>query len=119
MLTDRIIGSISVESEIANAFTAQDERLLATLSNQAAIAFENARLYQSAQQELVERKLLQDELNREHAQLKALFETIPDPIWLKDLQGKYLACNPVLEELVGIPETQILGRTEYDLFDSQ
>jgi PAS domain S-box-containing protein len=115
----RIIGSISVESEIADAFTAQDERLLATLSNQAAIAFENARLYQSAQQELAERKRLQEQLDREHAQLKALFETIPDPIWLKDPQGKYLACNPVLEELLDIPEEQILGKTDHDLFDEE
>jgi PAS domain S-box-containing protein len=116
---ERIIGSISVESEIADAFTAQDERLLATLSNQAAIAFENARLYQSAQQELAERKRLQEQLDREHAQLKALFETIPDPIWLKDPQGKYLACNPVLEELLDTPEERILGKTDYDLFDEE
>jgi PAS domain S-box-containing protein len=116
---DRIIGSISVESEVADAFTSQDERLLATLSNQAAIAFENARLYQSAQQELAERKRLQEQLDHEHAQLKALFETIPDPIWLKDPQGKYLACNPVLEELINIPEAQILGKTDYDLLDKK
>ncbi|HSK66159.1 MAG TPA: PAS domain S-box protein, partial [Anaerolineales bacterium] len=41
---ERVIGVISVESEEAEALTAQDERLLATLANQAAIAFENARL---------------------------------------------------------------------------
>ncbi|HJR79130.1 MAG TPA: PAS domain S-box protein [Anaerolineales bacterium] len=116
---DRIIGSISVESEIANAFTAQDERLLATLSNQAAIAFENARLYQSAQQELMERKRLQEQLDREHAQLKTLFETIPDPIWLKDPEGQYLACNPILEEWIDLPEVQILGKTDYNLLDEQ
>ncbi|MGZ9223950.1 MAG: PAS domain S-box protein, partial [Anaerolineales bacterium] len=116
---ERIIGSISVESEAADAFTSQDERLLATLSNQAAIAFENARLYLSAQRELAERKRLQEQLDREHAQLKALFETIPDPIWLKDPQGKYLACNPVLEELIDIPEAQILGKTDYELLDEK
>ncbi|HEX9839974.1 MAG TPA: PAS domain S-box protein [Anaerolineales bacterium] len=116
---ERIIGSISVESEAIDAFSAQDERLLATLSNQAAIAFENARLYQSAQQELAERKRLQEQLDREHAQLKALFETIPDPIWLKDPHGKYLACNPVLEELINIPEAQIFGKTDYDLLDEK
>jgi PAS domain S-box-containing protein len=113
----RIIGSISVESEAADAFTAQDERLLATLANQAAIAFENARLYQSAQQELAERKRLQEQLDHEHAQLKALFASIPDPVWLKDPEGNYLACNPVLEELINFPEAQILGKTDYDLLD--
>ncbi|HEX6268894.1 MAG TPA: PAS domain S-box protein [Anaerolineales bacterium] len=114
---ERIIGSISVESEMPDAFSSQDERLLATLANQAAIAFENARLYQSIQQELTERKRLQKQLDREHAQLKALFETIPDPIWLKDPQGKYLACNRVLEELIDVHEEQILGKTDYELLD--
>ncbi|HLF73706.1 MAG TPA: PAS domain S-box protein [Anaerolineales bacterium] len=116
---ERIIGSISVESGTTDAFTAQDERLLATLANQAAIAFENARLYQSAQQELDERKRLQEQLNHEHARLKVLFETIPDPVWLKDPQGKYLACNPVFEQLIEIPEKHILGKTDYELLDAK
>jgi GAF domain-containing protein len=45
---DRTIGSIAVESETADAFTEQDERILTTLASQAAVAFENARLYQEA-----------------------------------------------------------------------
>jgi len=64
---ERIIGCISVESELPAAFTAQDERLLATLANQAAVAFENARLFQAARQELSERiraeELLEHERN--------------------------------------------------------
>ena len=45
---DRTIGCISIESEQENAFTEADERLLSTLAVQAAVAFENARLYESA-----------------------------------------------------------------------
>jgi len=64
----RVIGVISIESEVPNAFDEADERLVATLANQAAIAFENARLYQTARQEIVERKrveaLLADERNQ-------------------------------------------------------
>ena len=59
---ERVIGVISVESEEPDAFTEQDERLLATLANQAAIAFENARLYEAVQKELSERKRAEDAL---------------------------------------------------------
>lgn len=41
-------GVIAIESEQENAFSETDERLLTTLAAQAAIAFENARLYQDA-----------------------------------------------------------------------
>jgi PAS domain S-box-containing protein len=42
---NRAIGVISIESEQPNAFNEADEQLLSTLANQAANAFENARLY--------------------------------------------------------------------------
>lgn len=46
LINDHCIGCISVESYEADAFSEQDERLLLTLSSQAAAALENARLYQ-------------------------------------------------------------------------
>jgi PAS domain S-box-containing protein len=45
---DWTIGCVSVESDILNAFTEEDERLLSTLAVQAAVALENARSYESA-----------------------------------------------------------------------
>jgi len=42
----RVIGCINVESPQENAFSDHDERLLTTLANQAAIAMENARLFE-------------------------------------------------------------------------
>ena len=49
-------GVIRVQSTDANAFDADDERLLSTLGDEAAIAIQNARLYQSehTQRELAE-----------------------------------------------------------------
>ncbi len=46
---ERTIGTISVESEQADAFTEEDERLLSTLAGQIAVAIENARLLTEAQ----------------------------------------------------------------------
>ncbi|MBI3151234.1 MAG: PAS domain S-box protein [Chloroflexi bacterium] len=53
---ERVIGSISVESEVENAFTEQDERLLVTLAGQAAVAIENANLFMMTQREILDRK---------------------------------------------------------------
>ncbi len=47
-LGERMLGVIAIESEKEKAFDEADERLLMTLAAQAAVALENARLYQEA-----------------------------------------------------------------------
>jgi len=59
---ETIIGVISVESVEPDAFDAEDERLLTTVAAQAAIALENARLFQSGQAELAERRRAEEAL---------------------------------------------------------
>jgi len=52
-----IIGSIAVESEEEYAFTEHDQRLLETLAGQAAIAIENANLFNELEKRVQERTL--------------------------------------------------------------
>lgn len=47
---DKVIGTLSVDSEQPHAFSAADERLLTIAAAQAAIAIENARLYARLEQ---------------------------------------------------------------------
>ena len=57
---DRVIGAISVQSALAHAYDDDHRRLLESLAGQVAIALENARLYQEAQQRLGELQSLFD-----------------------------------------------------------
>ena len=50
----RVIGMISLGSYHPNAFTVNDEQLLAPIATQAAVAIENARLYREAKRRLEE-----------------------------------------------------------------
>jgi PAS domain S-box-containing protein len=50
----------------------------------------------------------------ERTLLKTLVQTIPDLVWLKDMSGRYLACNHEFERFFGQPETGILGKSDYD-----
>ncbi|MFN3491505.1 MAG: PAS domain S-box protein, partial [Anaerolineales bacterium] len=54
---DKIIGCISVESQKEDAFTENDLRLLETLAAQAAIAIENANLFNELEKRVQERTL--------------------------------------------------------------
>lgn len=50
-------------------------------------------------------------------ELRALLDAIPDPVWLKDLDGVFLDCNRAVERLFGVSKSGILGKTDYDFLD--
>lgn len=51
--------------------------------------------------------------------LRLLLQTLPDLIWLKDVEGVYLACNHRFERFFGKTEGEIVGRTDYDFVDKE
>jgi PAS domain S-box-containing protein len=67
---ERVIGSISVESQVENAFTEEDQRLLETLAGQAAVAIQNAKLFNELQAELIERRLIEEQMRQLNAELE-------------------------------------------------
>lgn len=56
---DRVLGALDAQSTRPSAFGPQDVETLQTMANQVAIALENARLYQEAQQNLQEMRTIQ------------------------------------------------------------
>jgi PAS domain S-box-containing protein len=113
---ERVIGVISVESEAPNAFTEQDERLLATLANQTAVAFENARLYEAMQKELSERKRVEDALRNSETHYRALADSITDILFELDQELHYIHWNKASETLTGIPAKDAIGKPMEEIF---
>ena len=58
-------------------------------------------------------------LRQSEVHLRTLINTIPDLIWLKDLQGVYLSCNRMFEQFFGATEAEIVGKTDYDFKDKE
>jgi PAS domain S-box-containing protein len=67
---DRVLGLVELWTEEKD-YTPDEIRLAHSLATQAAIAIENARLYEQAQQELVERRRMEDTLRERTLQLEA------------------------------------------------
>ena len=44
-----------------------------------------------------------------------LIEAIPNPVFFKDAQGRYLGCNRAFEDYVGQPRENLVGRTVFDI----
>jgi len=48
--------------------------------------------------------------------LKTLIDTIPSPIFYKDVDGVYRGCNKAFEDYLGLKKEDLIGKSVYDLF---
>lgn len=110
---DRTFGCISVESERENAFTEEDERLLSTLAVQAAVALENARLFQDLQRELAERKQTEKALEESETRYRSLLDQLPAIVYLDDARSPEPTprfVSPRIRDILGYdPEEWLAG----------
>ncbi len=60
-----------------------------------------------------EHRINQRELNKKTSKLTGLLNSIPDMVFFKDTEGKYLGCNPSFAEFVNIPAEKIKGQNIY------
>lgn len=49
--------------------------------------------------------------------LRCILDSVGDLIYVKDLAGVYRACNKASERFIGLPESEQIGKTDFDLFD--
>ena len=65
--------------------------------------------------DITEQKRVEAELSRQKLKLSSLLNAIPDMVFLKDGEGRYLSCNSVFERLVGRSERDIVGLSDAQL----
>ena len=61
----------------------------------------------------------QIQLQNEQIRLRSVLKTIPDLVWLKDVEGRFLICNPHFERLMGASEEKLIGKTDCDFVDRE
>ncbi len=66
--------------------------------------------------DITEDKKAGEALKEQYKFLQVLLDSIPIPVFFKDVEGIYLGCNRAFEELVGLSAEKILGKTVYDVF---
>ncbi len=72
LIADQVVGFLNVNNARLNAYDRTDAERLQTFACHAAIAIENARLYQQAQQEIAERIKAEAELRRHRDHLEEI-----------------------------------------------
>jgi diguanylate cyclase (GGDEF)-like protein/PAS domain S-box-containing protein len=69
--------------------------------------------------DVTSRKQTEQALDAAHAQLLSVLQTIPDMVWLKNVDGTYLSCNHAFERMIGQRQSDVVGKTAFSVFDAE
>jgi PAS domain S-box-containing protein len=69
--------------------------------------------------EIVEKIQAQESLAQSEGRFRAIFEKTPDCIFIKDLSLRYTMVNPSMENLMELPGSAIVGKTDRHLFGAE
>jgi len=73
-------------------------------------------LAQAANQMIYERERMKSVLSAEKSRLRYMIDAIPDLIFFKDTDSKFMGCNKAFEKYINKSSEEIIGLSEYDLF---
>jgi len=104
----KTFGSLNIHAREPDAFDEEEVNLLAELTDDLAYGMMALRTRE-------ERDRAKDDLQRQLDFLQHLIDTIPNPIFYKDMNGLYQGCNRAFEYYLGLTKGQIIGKTVYDI----
>ena len=64
-------------------------------------------------------KRMEEELAAERNLLRSVIDHIPDPIFVKDMKGRYLLDNVAHARELNVSQQEVIGRTTYDFFPKE
>ena len=101
---EEVIGVIYADNRVRTGlFTTADRDLLVAFANQAAVAIENARLFESLRRALAETTELKNLMDN-------VFSSIASGVITTDLDEKIVLVNKMAEQILGYPAGQVLGK---------
>jgi len=109
-----VIGFVNLDSSQLDFFTEQHAERLVTFASQAAIAIENATLYQELERHSVflEQAVAEatEDLRESRDRIETILANSPDAILLLSPNGTIELCNQALTQLFGFTPDEIVGQ---------
>ena len=110
-----IYGSDTLAAVIASSV--EHQRVISTWKGFGFVLVTGALLHLGLRWALRRERATTDQLRDSEALLRAVTEAIPDPIFMEDLSGRWIFCNPAALIAIGKPAGLIIGHTCREIFD--
>ncbi|HKQ83834.1 MAG TPA: ATP-binding protein [Steroidobacteraceae bacterium] len=109
-----LLGGMFFAHRNPGVFSDRSERALVGIATQAAVAFDNARLFQAAQREIDARTDIEAELRRSEERFRALIEHSTDCITVVDARHRFLYLSPSVSVTEGRACEDLLGTDSFE-----
>ena len=100
-------------------FKKKDTTYLDVETNVKKILIDNKEYFYCSTRDISESLELKNRLKEERNKLDNIVNAIPDLLWMKDNNGRYVHCNNRFENFFGDSEKNIIGKTDYDYLDKK
>lgn len=108
----RTLGAISlVAAESGQVYGESDLEFARELARRAALAVDNAKLFEEARREISERRRAQEELRASRDQLEVILRGVADGITAQDATGRLIYANDVAARIAGYPSVRAMIET--------
>ncbi|MBF0227153.1 MAG: response regulator [Desulfobacterales bacterium] len=117
-LSDRTKGfTIGADAYIAKPFSYKE--ILIKIKHFADLKHKTSALIESEERFNkdfdTERKHFEQQLQSRLSFIDSLINTMPNPVFYKDISGKYLGCNHAFEVFIGRSKEDIIGKTVFEI----
>lgn len=111
-----VLGTLCVLDVVPRVLTERQLGQLAVLARQVVSQLELRRHTDELAAEVVARTVAEAALRDNRRLLDGVLGHTDVVIYAKDLDGRFLLANAALQQLLGLDESKMLGRSDYDLF---
>jgi PAS domain S-box-containing protein len=117
IIADEVVGVLALGRTKENyPFTSAQIETGPLFSQMVSLVLDNANLYESALQEIEQRKQAEKLLQESEARFRQIVENASDIIYRADTEGRFTYVNPTALNIMGFKsETEILGQTYLEL----
>jgi len=110
-LDDAVVGVLYLNGREEGVLTAIERSLVSTLAHQAAIVVERTRLYQKLHESY-------QQIRDSEAEYHSLLDHIPQCVFRKDKNYKFISANKAFCESLSRPLSEIVGKCDADFYDA-